>query len=122
MATSKEFQEKFKSGDFLAAFKMALSEVVHLNITTTVVTAESPTVADPDSAPEVKHRMRTQINLLDGDIKTEINSRFLDDGRSLRRFAAVPFTTSCGRSPNNPGKYSKFAGPPQGLPADEWPI
>ncbi|MGA1284215.1 MAG: hypothetical protein ACO34J_09180 [Prochlorothrix sp.] len=84
MATSKEFQEKFKSGNVLEAFKLALSEVVHLNITTTVVTAESPTASESEG----RHRMRTLINLIDGDIETEINSRFLNDSlyTDLRQF------------------------------------
>lgn len=76
MATSKEFQEKLKAGDFLEAFRLALSEVVHLNITTTVFTEETP----GNPLPQPGSRMRTVINIVDGDIETEIGSRFLNDG------------------------------------------
>jgi hypothetical protein len=77
MATSQEFQAKLKQGDIATALKLALGDIIELKITTSVVPAESP-----ESATGV-HRypqMQTHINIVDGDIETEVDRRFLNDG------------------------------------------
>ena len=82
---SNEFREKLEqvnSDDTNAIFEalqLALTEAIELEITTWV----EPTNADRASTStsgKPGHRLRTRINLVDGDIDTEVGSQFLNSG------------------------------------------
>lgn len=77
MATSDDFKRKLKAGDLSQALRVALSNAIELEITTWVV----PVDADPVEAqtPKPGYRMRTRINMVDGDIDNEIGSQFLSN-------------------------------------------
>jgi hypothetical protein len=77
MALSDDFREQLKAGNITEALALALSEAVELKITTWVASAED------DEADKAKsgHRLRTRINLIEGDIENEIGDQFLSNGR-----------------------------------------
>ncbi len=82
MASSDDFREKLKAGNITEALALALSEAVELKITTWVASAEDDIEAKPG------HRLRTRINLVDGDIENEIGDQFIGSGsyKELRQF------------------------------------
>ncbi|NET58657.1 MAG: hypothetical protein F6K47_21630 [Symploca sp. SIO2E6] len=89
MTTSDEFKEKLKAGEIVDALTLALSEAVELEITTWV----SPAHSDSKSAADVEqsspgYRMRTRMNIVDGDINNEVGTHFIGNGpyRELRQF------------------------------------
>jgi hypothetical protein len=77
MALSDDFREQLKAGNITEALALALGEAVELKITTWVASAED------DEADKAKpgHRLRTRINLIEGDIENEIGDQFLSNGR-----------------------------------------
>ena len=85
MASSDDFREQLKAGNITEALALALSKAVELKITTWVASAE-----DGVDATEAKpgHRLRTRINMIEGDIENEIGEQFLGYGpyRELRQF------------------------------------
>lgn len=85
MASSDDFREQLKAGNITEALALALSKAVELKITTWVTSA-----ADDSEAAEVKpgHRLRTCINMIDGNIKNEIGDQFIGNGpyKELRQF------------------------------------
>lgn len=85
MASSDDFREQLKAGNITEALALALGEAVELKITTWVTSA-----GDDSEAAEVKpgHRLRTCINMIDGNIKNEIGDQFIGNGpyKELRQF------------------------------------
>ena len=78
---SKQFKQSLESNNIADALKIALSEAIELEITTWVSDANSPNLpqqSEADAKPG--NRMRTRINIVDGDIETEIGSNFLGNG------------------------------------------
>jgi hypothetical protein len=89
MTTSDEFKEKLKAGEIVDALTLALSEAVELEITTWVSSANS----DSNTAANVEqsspgYRMRTRMNIVDGNINNEIGNHFIGNGpyTELRQF------------------------------------
>ncbi|NEQ64666.1 MAG: hypothetical protein F6J86_05900 [Symploca sp. SIO1B1] len=89
MTTSDEFKAKLKAGEIVDALTLALSEAVELEITTWVSSGNS----DSKSAANVEqsspgYRMRTRMNIVDGDINNEIGTHFIGNGpyTELRKF------------------------------------
>ncbi|NES19885.1 MAG: hypothetical protein F6K41_13370 [Symploca sp. SIO3E6] len=89
MTTSDEFKEKLKAGDIVDALTLALSEAVELEITTWVSSVHS----DSESAANVEqsspgYRMRTRMNIVDGNINNEVGTHFIGNGpyTELRKF------------------------------------
>jgi hypothetical protein len=84
MALSDDFREQLKAGNITEALALALGEAIELKITTWVASEED------NEADEAKpgHRLRTRINLIEGDIENEIGDQFLSNGRyrELRQF------------------------------------
>lgn len=83
MSASDEFknqlrQESLSTETITNALKTALTELIELKITTWVVPADDPTAQNDD--PKPGQRMRTRINIVDGDIDNEIGSPFLSNG------------------------------------------
>jgi hypothetical protein len=93
MPSSQEFREALQAGKIQEAFTLALTEAVELKITTWVSSSESDSdraTVSPEivsqtttrgSVEEAKpgHRLRTNINLMQGDIEHEIGDRFLNN-------------------------------------------
>lgn len=91
MTASEEFKQELQKEDLnpegvFDALKMALSEAVELQITTWVVAPEDVGTEAPSAKPG--YRMRTRINIVDGDIDNEVGRQFLSDGpyQDLRDF------------------------------------
>jgi hypothetical protein len=89
MATSDEFKEQLRAGKIVDALTLALGEAIELEITTWVSSSNSDanTLAEADQLP-ADCRMRTRINIVDGDIDNEIGSQFIGNGpyTELRQF------------------------------------
>lgn len=89
MAISDDFKEKLRTGKIVDALTLALGEAVELEITTWVCSSNSD---DNTSVltyqPASDCRMRTRINIVDGDIDNEIGSQFIGNGpyTELRQF------------------------------------
>lgn len=82
MTASQDFkdelrQEKLDSNSIAKALKIALTEAIELKITTWVVPADNPNAT---GNPDPGYRMRTRINIVDGDIDNEIGSLFVGNG------------------------------------------
>ncbi|NER31273.1 MAG: hypothetical protein F6J89_27555 [Symploca sp. SIO1C4] len=85
MASSDEFRRKLRAGKIAEAFALAVGEAVDLRITTWVVSG--PDNVDPEQARH-GYRLRTRINMIDGDINNEVGDQFIASGpyRELRQF------------------------------------
>jgi hypothetical protein len=83
MAASDDFKEYLKAGKIADALTLALGEAIELEITTWV-SSESATDASGSNTNASQalpgHRMRTRINIVDGDIENEVGSQFLGYG------------------------------------------
>ncbi|MGB7442016.1 MAG: hypothetical protein WA919_13170 [Coleofasciculaceae cyanobacterium] len=91
MATSDDFKEKLRAGKIVDALTLALGEVVELEITTWVSESSSEKenlLSVKADQPRPDCRMRTRINIVDGDIENEVGSQFIGNGRytELRQF------------------------------------
>jgi len=86
MAISDDFKEKLKAGQIIDALTLALGEAVELEITTWV-SSDTETSSETDQ-PTANCRMRTRINIVDGDIENEVGSQFIGNGpyTELRQF------------------------------------
>ena len=86
MAISDDFKEKLKAGQIVDALTLALGEAVELEITTWV--SSDPETAIDTNKPSANARMRTRINIVDGDIENEVGSQFIGNGpyTELRQF------------------------------------
>ncbi len=89
MAKSDDFKQELRSGNLSDAIKIAFGEAIELEITTWVATTEQMELA-PEDTDQARpgHRMRTRINLVDGDIENEVGSQFLGNSRyaALKNF------------------------------------
>ncbi len=89
MAKSDDFKQELRSGNLSDAIKIAFGEAIELEITTWVATSEQMGLA-PEESDHARpgHRMRTRINLVDGDIENEVGSQFLGNSRyaALKNF------------------------------------
>lgn len=72
MTPLEEFKEKVKAGQMFDALAIAMSESIELNITTSVASSK-------EGFGETKpgYRMRTRINLVDGEVDNEIGREFV---------------------------------------------
>jgi len=82
MTVSDQFKQELQQGNLdnnnlARALKLALTEMIELEITTWVVPVESGNLA---ADPMPGYRMRTNINIIDGDIDNEIGSPFIAGG------------------------------------------
>lgn len=78
MSTSDDFKQQLKAGKIIDALTLALGEAVELEITTWVSSAnDSKTSVEATSSSD---RMRTRINIVDGDINNEVGTQFIGDG------------------------------------------
>ena len=89
MTVSDQFKQALKEGNIEQALQLALSEATELEITTWV-RAANPYNANqqiPENAPP-GHRMRTAIDIVEGQINTEVGSHFVGNGpyTELREF------------------------------------
>ena len=84
MAASDDFKAQLKAGKIVDALTLALGEAIELEVTTWVST-ESDTDA---SQPSPGNRIRTRINIVDGDIDNEVGSAFVGNASyaELRQF------------------------------------
>lgn len=83
MSASDEFkralQQENLDGEVITdALKTALTEAIELKITTWVVPVDADLLAPLE--PKPGYRMRTRINIVDGDIDNEIGTPFLNNG------------------------------------------
>lgn len=87
MAISDEFKEQLRAGKIVDALTLALGEAVELEITTWVSSSNTNTSAEA-ARPSGDCRMRTRINIVDGDIDNEIGTQFIGNGpyTELRQF------------------------------------
>ncbi|WP_072622127.1 hypothetical protein [Spirulina major] len=76
MAASDEFRQYLKEGKVVDALTLALGEAIELEITTWVSTDDSAVLGEPSPGA----RMRTRMNLVDGDINNEVGSQFIGSG------------------------------------------
>jgi hypothetical protein len=89
MANSDDFKEKLKAGQIVDALTLALGEAIELEIKTWVSSANSDDATSSERyQPPADSRMRTRINIVDGDIENEIGSQFIGNGpyTELRQF------------------------------------
>jgi hypothetical protein len=89
MANSDDFKEKLKAGQIVDALTLALGEAIELEIKTWVSSANSDDATSAERyQPPADSRMRTRINIVDGDIENEIGSQFIGNGpyTELRQF------------------------------------
>ncbi|ELS04313.1 hypothetical protein Xen7305DRAFT_00040420 [Xenococcus sp. PCC 7305] len=73
MRPLEEFKGKIASGQVFDALTVAMSEAIELNITTWVA-SDDPNQEEDTSKPG--YRMRTRINIVDGEIENEIGREF----------------------------------------------
>lgn len=90
MTTSDDFKEHLKAGNIVDALTLVLGKSVELEITTWVSSSNSAEVqmsTPPNSAP-ANSRMRTRVNIVDGEIDNEVGSQFIGNGpyTELRQF------------------------------------
>jgi hypothetical protein len=73
--------------DIVDIMKTAIADVVELEIETSVFDASS-SFRDESQTAKPENRLLTRINLIDGDIKNEVGSKFIGDGpyAELREF------------------------------------
>lgn len=81
MATSDDFKAQLKAGKIIDALTLALGAAVELEITTWVSSSnpKSKTSSEQEKPP-ADSRIRTRINILDGDINNEVGSGFIGNG------------------------------------------
>ncbi len=88
MTVSDDFKEQLKAGKIGDALIQALGEAVELQITTWVASADSEAKVSPDGQPLPGNRIRTRINIVEGEIDNEVGSQFIGNGpyTELRQF------------------------------------
>ncbi len=84
MASSDDFKAQLKAGNIPEALALALSEAVELKFTTWVPTEED--VETSEAKPG--HRLRTRINMIEGEVEHEVGEEFIGNGRyrELKQF------------------------------------
>ncbi|MFB8790878.1 MAG: hypothetical protein U7123_19000 [Potamolinea sp.] len=89
MAISDDFKEKLRTGKIVDALTLALGEAIELEITTWVSSSNSDAnILTKEYQPSADCRMRTRINIVEGDIDNEIGTQFIGNGpyTELRQF------------------------------------
>lgn len=76
MTAMEEFKDKIQAGEFFDALTLAMSESVELQITTWITSEE---IDDSSAQSQPGNRLRTRINLIDGEIDNEIGSEFINN-------------------------------------------
>jgi len=86
MTASDDFKQQLKAGKIVDALTLALGEAIELEITTWV-SSDSATDTQLNS-PLPGHRMRTRMNIVDGEIDNEVGPEFIGNGPyiELRQF------------------------------------
>ncbi len=74
MTTIEEFREKIKAGEIADALALAMSESMELKITTWV-SSDSQSLDSEEPPPG--YRLRTRINILEGEVENEIGSELI---------------------------------------------
>jgi hypothetical protein len=84
MASSDDFKAQLKAGNITEAIALALSEAVELKFTTWVPSEED--VEASEAKPG--HRLRTRINMIEGEVEHEVGEEFIGNGRyrELKQF------------------------------------
>ena len=81
MTTSDDFKEQLKAGKIIDALTLALGQAVELEITTWVSSANSDSKTSAEAnEPSPDRRMRTRLNIVDGNIDNEVGSQFIGNG------------------------------------------
>lgn len=80
MAVSDDFKEQLKAGKLVEALTLVLTEAVELEITTWVASGNSGADNLTSDQPQPGSRMRTRINILEGEIDNEVGSEFIGNG------------------------------------------
>lgn len=85
---SEDFKSKFQKNSFLEALKIALTEVIELEISTRVELIDSDISRRDIVDTKAGHLMHTRINIVDGDIDNLVGSEFVGGGQyqELRDF------------------------------------
>jgi len=88
MPPSDDFRAALRAGKLEEAFLLAMGRATELEVTTWVVPAGSGRATPAQLAPQPGWRLRTRIDLLQGDIENEVGDRFLRDRhyQELRQF------------------------------------
>ena len=73
MTPLEEFREKVRAGEMFDALAIAMSESIELNITTSVASKEDRQLGETS---QPGYRMRTRINIVDGEVENEIGREF----------------------------------------------
>ncbi|VEP16087.1 conserved hypothetical protein [Hyella patelloides LEGE 07179] len=73
MKPLEEFREKVRAGKMFDALAIAMSESIELNITTSVASEEDRQLGETS---QPGYRMRTRINIVDGEVENEIGREF----------------------------------------------
>ena len=73
MTALDEFRGKISSGQIFDALTVAMSEAIELNITTWVASNDTDEI---EESAKPGYRMRTRINIVDGEIENEIGREF----------------------------------------------
>ena len=84
MASSDDFKAQLKAGNIPEALALALSEAVELKFTTWVPSEEDVEISEAQPG----HRLRTRINMIEGEVEHEIGEEFIGNGRyrELKQF------------------------------------
>jgi hypothetical protein len=89
MTTSDDFREQLKAGKIVDALTLALGKAIELEITTWVSSSNSDAeILTEVDQPPAHSRMRTRLNIVNGDIDNEVGSQFIGNGpyTELRQF------------------------------------
>ena len=77
MTALEEFRDKIASGQVFDALTLAMSEAIELDITTWVASNDTDGTSDgTEDSCQPGYRMRTRINIVDGEIENEIGREF----------------------------------------------
>lgn len=74
MPSSKDFKQAIKEGRIRDAFVLAISQAPELQITTWIASAETA-----KTSPESGKFLRTEINLVEGEITNKIGGKIIED-------------------------------------------
>jgi len=94
VVASEEFKAKIKAGEIFEALTLAMSQAIELEITTWV--GSSATIIN-DSPPQPGSRIRTRMNLLNGQMENEVGSQFIGNGpyQELQKFHQAQVKQGC---------------------------
>jgi hypothetical protein len=84
MASSDDFKALLKAGNITEALALALSEAVELKFTTWVPSEDDVEISEAKPG----HRLRTRVNMIEGEVEHEIGEEFIGTGRyrDLKQF------------------------------------